>query len=193
MKKLGFGVFMALLLLVLSGCGLLTQAGDSKGETNSSKTEEGTSDENSEESEEVGQAANVTGEQPWFAQIRFRYSWEYGVVPRASTGGIWYYTEEKHPGTLDNLKDQEIDWGKVDILHIQLANKEYYGHEIEVLSIEYAEGDLVKVTVRLKPDEDGYQAEENDAARVFIKVEKGSLENKKFIVQTDEGEKLNTN
>lgn len=135
----------------------------------------------------------MSEEQPWFEQIRFKYSWEYDVVPRASTGGIWYYTEEKHPGTLDNMDDQDINWGKEDILHIQLSNKEYYGHEIKVHSIEYVKGDLVKVTVSLKPDEKGYQAKEEDAARVFIKVDKGSLEDKKFIVETDEGEKLTTN
>lgn len=160
-------------ILLLSGCGLLTDEGDK--------------DAKEEEKKTTGvQAAKETAQQPWFEDAYWDDMSE--DFPRRSSGGIWYYTEEKHPGNIDDI----FEWDEVDVLHIQLSDKEYYGYVIYPIGVELLEDDVVKVVLKLKKGKT-HGTSDAEAARVLIEVKKGELEGKKFSVETEDGERLNTN
>lgn len=109
------------------------------------------------------------------------------VLLQFSSRGIWYHTKEEHAGNID----EEFDWDEVDVLHIQLSDKEYYGHRIEPVSIEFLDNNTVRVTLQLvKTDE----LETDEAARVFITVKRGTFnQDTKYIIQTEDGKRLKTN
>ncbi len=101
--------------------------------------------------------------------------------------GIWYHTKEEHAGNID----EEFDWDEVDVLHIQLSEKAYYGHRIEPVGIELLDNDTVRATLQLEKTDD---FETDEAARVFIKVKRGTFnQDTKYIIQTEDGERLTTN
>lgn len=178
MKK--FSIFMVIALmfsLLLIGCGF--QADPGKG------NEKNQADANEKGDLTGAQTAQSVGKQPWFEKKQSFYN----SPPRFAKGGIWYHTKEEHAGNID----EEFDWDEVDALHIQLSDKAYYGHRIEPVGIELLDNNTARISLQLeKTDEFG--TDEAEAARVFIKVKRGTFnQNTKYIIQTEDGEKLSTN
>lgn len=176
MRKLTiFTVMLLIFSLFLTGCGLISDQ--------SKDSEKNKADSNDKEDLTGAQAAQSTGKQPWFEAMSF-----YDPPPRLAKGGIWYHTKEEHAGNIDD----EFDWDEVDALHIQLSDKAYYGYTIDPVGIELLENNTARVTLKLtKTDKVG--TDEAVAARIFIKVKRGTFnQNTKYIIQSEDGEKLST-
>ncbi|MBD1373117.1 hypothetical protein IC620_12205 [Hazenella sp. IB182357] len=187
LNTLRASTLVLLLSLIVSGCSFAPDL-SAKKEKDATSASEGTEAANSEEIEGA-QAATEYKEQPWFEKRRTTTN----KAPRAMSGGLWVYNLNSYPGYLGKL----VNFEEVDVLHIQLTDKEYYGHILDPLAIEFLNDTTVRVVLSLKKDREGYdfqvEAKKNEPARVFIKVEKGKLQGKKFIIETDTGEKLSIN
>ncbi|SFS64759.1 hypothetical protein [Marininema halotolerans] len=188
MKWLSVGLIF---VVMLSGCSLIPsnmnnaqKASGTNSESNANN--QGASADKSDDATAPNgaQSAKSSGEQIWFDKDQPLSS-----VPRMSTGGIWYYTQDQHPGNIDD----EYEWDEVDVLHIQISDKEYLGYKMEPIGIEMIGGNTAKVIIKLEEDKSDYETDEEEAPRLYVKVKQGALEGKQFIIQTEDGEKLNTN
>jgi hypothetical protein len=71
-------------------------------------------------------------------------------------------------------------------LLIQIGDKKYLGNGMDVTALQKVSNDVVKIVVRF----DDYFGESGQDPRRYLFVKKGSLDNKKFIVETENGERL---
>ncbi|OYD07494.1 hypothetical protein [Paludifilum halophilum] len=174
-KWIGF-LSAGFMIFLLTGCAALMS---DEGKDEEKKGEEAKAEEKKEENEEIegAQAANETFEEIEFQPI----NWIMGAPDRQPKGGFWVYTKEKHPG---NISDS-FDWDQNDVLLVQISDKKHYGKKLVPKALQVLDDDVVKVVVKL--DEDG---SEGKAPRRYIKVDKGALDGKKFIVETQDGERL---
>ncbi|MCS1350048.1 hypothetical protein [Mechercharimyces sp. CAU 1602] len=180
-----YGLLLPLVFALLSGCALIESQAD-EGKQANEAGEEATPVE--DEAVEGAQEAKSVKNQVWYKKQEVLSE----ALPHMSTGGIWYFNEFEHPGN----SSEKFNFDEYDILHIQLSDKEYYGHIIDPLGIEIINDSTVRVVLTMKEDS-GFvfqrEAKESEPARVYIKVKKGALKGKKFLVETDQGEKLSTN
>ncbi|PTM57532.1 hypothetical protein [Desmospora activa] len=182
--KWSFRLFMGLTVMaLLSGCGLLLGAdkGSDEGKQDDQAKEE-TEEEKKKEDDEYAEAqeSNET-----YEEIKFRpISWIGGAPDRQGKGGIWVYNESKHPG---NFPDS-FDWSEEDVLLIQINESQYKGKKLNVRGLQKVRDDVVRIVVNLEEDGTG-----DDAPRLYLKVDKGALDDMKFVVETEDGEKVNTN
>lgn len=139
----------------------------------------------SEEGGKTSKADAPEKEKPF--EVKFDFN-QYSDVPWKSEGGIWYFTEEDHPGNMGDLADWETD----DLLLVQLGDEEYRGYELEPVSVQLLDAETAKIVLDLKEGDDA-GSKNADPARTFIEVYRGVLKYKNFIVESKDGEKLRTN
>ncbi|MFC4076378.1 hypothetical protein [Salinithrix halophila] len=183
-KKWFLFVFIALMMMILAGCSLLLSQADKKSGNQEVQSEEKKDTGKSKEDDGVEGAQSVNES---YEEIPFQaVNWIGGSPDRQARGGIWVYTKEKHPGNIDD----SFDWDNEDVLLVQVSDKEYEGYEMNPKGLQFLDNDVIRVVVQLKKDD---LSSKDEAPRRYIKVEKGSLDGKKFIVETEEGDRLKTN
>lgn len=182
--KWSFRLLMGLTVMaLLSGCGLLLGADKgSDEEKQSDQTEEKKEEEEKKEDDEYAEAqeSNETFEEVKFQPI----NWIGGAPDRQGKGGIWVYNESKHPGDFPD----SFNWDEEDVLLIQINDSKYMGKKLNVRGLQKVRDDVVRIVVNLNED-----ATSDNAPRRYLKVEKGTLDDMKFVVETEDGEKVNTN
>ncbi|HLR61903.1 MAG TPA: hypothetical protein VK097_05610 [Lentibacillus sp.] len=109
-------------------------------------------------------------------------SWVGGVPDRQPEPGVWYYTQNDHP---EKYADT-FDWGKEDVLLWQIGDEKYKGYDADTGKLEIMDDDVIKIVVELEEDD----SDDERAPRNYLKVPKGELEGKSFIVETVDGEQL---
>ncbi|MBS7531675.1 hypothetical protein IC619_014415 [Hazenella sp. IB182353] len=207
LNTLRASTLVLLLSLIVSGCSFAPDL-SAKKEKDATSASEGTEAANSEEIEGAQEATEYK-EQPKFAKLNITsaenrgYSDKAHKIPRAMGGGLWYYTESSKPGYLEHYQTEEHhqkEW-LGDVVHIQISDKEYYGYKATPLAIEIINEKNARIVLSLQKNAgdcgswstDPCEASKKEPARVFIAVEKDKLKGKKFIIETDTGEKLSTN
>ncbi|SFJ10862.1 hypothetical protein [Thermoflavimicrobium dichotomicum] len=192
--QLGKKLFVvSLVSVLLTGCStLLNLASDNKDSKNtSSKTESSaqkanadSGDSNNNNSESEGKKANETYEEIAYQPI----NWLMGAPKRQPHGGVWIYTKEKHPGSLEN---SSLDFNKNDYLLVQISDKKYFGYDMDVTALQIIKPDLIRIVVRLEKDSSSTSSEPL-APRRYLEIKKGAIDpdKMKFIVETEQGEKL---
>jgi hypothetical protein len=71
-------------------------------------------------------------------------------------------------------------------LLIQIGDKKYSGKGMDVTALQKISDDVVKIVVKF----DDYSGESGQDSRRYLFVKKGSLGNKKFIIETENGKRL---
>ncbi|MBA4495231.1 hypothetical protein ACFO25_00345 [Paenactinomyces guangxiensis] len=170
-------------LVALTGCNQLLdqiQKEAGKNEADAKSSNEGSD-------VEGAQAANQTYKEIPFTPI----NWVMGAPDRQPQGGVWIYTKEEHPGSLDNSSH---DWEKKDMLLVQIKEKKYYGYKMEITALQVIKPDVIRIVVKLNKGTTS-SSTEGEAARRYAELDKGAIDPKKmkFIVETETGERLNQN
>lgn len=167
-------LIICLIFLLVSGCGFITTSVEKATEENKSED----TDTNQSESEKKEKIQPV--------EVKFSDIWT--RMPWKSEGGIWLFTKEDHPG---NANDLVYSWDEYDVLLIQSGDKKHYGYELKVVSVQLLDAETAKIVVYLNRT-NKVGTEDAEPARVFIRVDRGVLQFKKFIVETEDGNKLFT-
>ena len=71
---------------------------------------------------------------------------------------------------------------KHDVLLIQSGDKKHYGYELKVVSVQLLDAETAKIVVYFNRTND-VGTEDAEPARAFIRVDRGVLQFKKFIVE----------
>jgi hypothetical protein len=185
-----FAVLMLLLSVSLTGCGLVPLPGTGKWHSQASEQpQEEPSGEfieavnnGSGADPEGAQAASTFYDQPWFEAVDFINE------PPMIHGGVWYYTQAKHPNNLDD----DFIWDEVDVLYIQLGDNRYRGYDAKPVALELINNQVARVTLHLEKKDDTFSSDQPEPARTYIKVNKGTLKGKSFLVVDESGRKLQT-
>lgn len=174
-----------LLLVFASGCGFFPTddgSGNSSQQNqtvNSSSNTPGTTDQQSQVT--PVQPNQVNAEIPFDTVSYIPYDFK----PRPK-GGIYIYTKEAHAGAIsDTFK---YDWDEKDILYVQLG-EQYRGYKIEPMALEKKDAKTLRLILKLQATDDVGKSDE-DPARKFIKVPKGSLNGYSFEVVDISGKQL---
>lgn len=167
-------LLFCLVFLLIAGCGLIPTSGEKPKEE--SKAPE--TDTTQSESEKKESSKPV--------EIKFREIWT--RMPWRSEGGIWHFTKEDHPG---NANELVYNWDEYDVLLIQSGDKKHYGYELKVVSVQLLDAETAKIVVYFNRTND-VGTEDAEPARAFIRVDRGVLQFKKFIVETEDGNKVFT-
>jgi len=180
-----------LLLVFTSGCGFLSlNTENNEGshqqteENNNSNTTQNTQQQNNEQQNQVTpvQPNQVNAEIPF--DINSYIPSDFKPRPK---GGIYVYTKEAHAGAISDYF--KFDWDEKDILYIQLSDQ-YKGYDLEPMALEKKNAKTIRVVLKVKATDDVGKPDE-DPARVFIKVPKGSLQGYSFEVVDESGKQLN--
>jgi hypothetical protein len=180
---------MLLLSVSLTGCGLVPLPGTGNWNFHVSKQPPEPSAEAIEAvnnslgpDPEGAQAASSFYDQPWFESAVFINE------PPMIHGGVWYYTQANHPSSLDD----DFSWDEVDVLYIQLGDNRYRGYEAQPVALELINNHVARITLHLQKKEDTFSSDQSEPARTYIKVDKGALKGKSFLVVDESGRKLKT-
>ncbi|TFJ92921.1 hypothetical protein [Lentibacillus salicampi] len=109
-------------------------------------------------------------------------NWIGGVPDRQPEPGIWFYTQDDHP---EKYADT-FNWDEEDVLLWQIGDEKYKGYDADTGKLKIMEDDVIKIVVELEEDE----TDDERAPRNYLKVPKGELEGKSFIIETVDGEQL---
>ncbi|MGP4108987.1 hypothetical protein [Virgibacillus sp. L01] len=181
-----------LLILLLAACGSDEEASGSNDKDKDNSTEQEAEKDNSdkekddkaEEEKADEETEGAVAPQSSSEEISFRQvSWMMGSPDRRPNAGVWYYTANDHPSKYDDT----FKWEKEDILLWQISNKEYQGYDADTELLVKMDNDVIKIVVGLEKDDD---PSDKKMPRNFLKVDKGALEGKSFIIETVDGEEL---
>ncbi|TCS96679.1 hypothetical protein [Hazenella coriacea] len=150
---------------------------DAKGTTNQSNTQV---DENETKPPQSAKPDEPLPKPKEKKLLKFKQvSANYYNVPAQSTSGVWFYTKEAHPGSINRY----ANWDREDLVYIQFADREYYGYNMAILSVEPIDSSKVQVLVRPSKDR---LFQYDQPARIILTVPKGSLNsNIQFQVETE--------
>jgi hypothetical protein len=169
---------MLLLSVSLTGCGLVPLPGTGKWHSHASEQPQEPSGDfieavnnGSGADPEGAQAASTFYDQPWFEAVDFINE------PPMIHGGVWYYTQAKHPNTLDD----DFVW-----------DNRYRGYDVKPVALELINNHVARVTLHLEKKDDTFSSDQPEPARIYIKVNKGTLKGKSFLVVDESGRKLKT-
>ncbi|ALX49664.1 hypothetical protein [Lentibacillus amyloliquefaciens] len=195
--KLITASLFALLLLTACGGASSTEGsadeGDAGGSEEADSQEDTSSDEDKEDGSEEAQSSEsgssdedtsgAVKPQSASESISFeQVSWLGGVPDRQPEAGVWYYNQNDHP---EKYADT-FNWEEEDILLWQIGDEKYKGYDADTGKLEIMDDDVIKIVVELEADE----TDDERAPRNYLKVPKGELEGKSFIVETVDGEQL---
>lgn len=152
---------------------------DSKKDTSDNEKAESTEEEKADEETEGAVAPQASSEEISFRQV----SWMMGSPDRRPNAGVWYYTANDHPSKYDDT----FEWEKEDILLWQISDEKYQGYDPDTELLVKMDNDVIKIVVGLEEDDD---PSDEEMPRNFLKVDKGALEGKSFIIETVDGEEL---
>jgi len=173
-----------LILFTISGCGFISTDDTSNGGEQENLIQDPNQSQTDQQQNQVTpvQPNKVVAEIP-FDPVGYIPS---DFKPRAK-GGIYVYTKETHSGAIS--EDFESYWDEKDLLYVQLSDQ-YKGYEIEPMALEKKDAKTVRLVLKVKPTDDVGKSDE-EPARKFIRVPRGSLNGYSFEVVDEMGKPLN--